>query len=149
MLKKKKQQLHSTSSMRFSAKNVWRLSVIYQLTVLVRVRVRVRVGFPGDSVIKNRPANAEDLRSIPGSGRSPGEGNGNPLQSSCLGNPMDRGAWQATAHGVGTSRTWLSDWQQQQKLRVRREWELVTHKAHSSATVDELGVSIYKTGAIF
>ena len=46
------------------------------------------------------PANARDLGSIPGSGRSPGEGNGNPLQYSCLQNPMDRGAWQATVHGV-------------------------------------------------
>ena len=45
--------------------------------------------------------NAGDLGSIPGSGRSPGEGNGNPLQYSCLENPMDTGAWQATVHGVG------------------------------------------------
>ena len=46
------------------------------------------------------PANAGDMGSIPGSGRSPGEGNGNPLQCSWLGNPMDRGAWQAAVHGV-------------------------------------------------
>ena len=46
-----------------------------------------------------------DLSSIPGLGRSPGEGNGNPLQYSCLGNPMDRGAWQATIHGVAKSCT--------------------------------------------
>ena len=56
-------------------------------------------GFPGDSVVKNLTANARDTVSIPGSGRSFGEGNGNPLQYSCLGNPMDRGAWQATVHG--------------------------------------------------
>ena len=49
---------------------------------------------------KNPPANAEDKGSIPGSRRFPGEGNGNPLQYSCLGNPIDRGAWQATGHGV-------------------------------------------------
>ena len=48
----------------------------------------------------NLPANAGDLGSIPGSGRSPGEGNGHPLQYSCLENPMDRGAWQATVHEV-------------------------------------------------
>ena len=48
------------------------------------------------------PANAGDVDSIPGSGRPPGEGNGNPLQSSCLGNPMDRGAWQETVHGGHT-----------------------------------------------
>ena len=61
-------------------------------------------GFPGGSVVQNRPANAGDARDkglIPGSGRSPGEGRGNPLQCSCLGNPMDRGAWRATVQGVG------------------------------------------------
>ena len=50
--------------------------------------------------LRNPPPNAGDVGSIPGSGRSPGEGNGNPLQYSCLGNPMDRGAWQAIVHGV-------------------------------------------------
>ena len=62
-------------------------------------------------VVKNPPANirdARDLASIPGWGRSPGGGNGNPLQYSCLGNPMDRGAWWATVHGVGKNWTWLS-----------------------------------------
>jgi len=49
---------------------------------------------------KNPPANAEDVGSVPGSWRSPGEGNGNPLQYSCLGNPMDRGTWLAPVHGV-------------------------------------------------
>ena len=58
------------------------------------------VSFPGDSVVKNPPANAGDAGSIPGSGRSPGEGNETPLQYSCLGNPKDRGVWQATVHGV-------------------------------------------------
>ena len=51
-------------------------------------------------MIKNLPANAEDVGSIPASGRSPGEGNSYPLQYSCLGNPMDRGAWRATVHEV-------------------------------------------------
>ena len=55
------------------------------------------VGFPGDSVVKNLPSRA-DVSLIPGLGRSPGEENGNPLQYSCLGNPMDRGVWQATVH---------------------------------------------------
>jgi len=50
-------------------------------------------------VVKNPPANARAAGLIPGLGRSPGEGNGNPLQYSCLGNPMDRGAWWATVHG--------------------------------------------------
>ena len=56
-------------------------------------------GFPGDSVVKNLPVNAGQLGSIPGSGRPPGGGNGHPLQSSCLQNPMDRGAWWATVQG--------------------------------------------------
>ena len=61
-------------------------------------------------VVKNLPANAEDIRdagSIPGLGRSPGGGHGNPLQYSCLRNPMDRGAWWATVHGAEKNRTWL------------------------------------------
>ena len=56
-------------------------------------------------VVKNPPANTGDVGLIPGSRRSPGEGNGNPLQYSCLENPVDRGAWQATAHGVAKSWT--------------------------------------------
>ena len=55
-------------------------------------------GFPHSSVGKESACNAGDPGSIPGSGRSPGEGNGNPLQYSCLENPIDRGAWQATVH---------------------------------------------------
>ena len=51
-------------------------------------------------MVKKPPVNAGDKDLISGSGRSPGEGNGNPLEYSCLGNPMDRGAWWATAHGV-------------------------------------------------
>ena len=58
---------------------------------------------------QNPPANAGDMGSIPGSGRSPGEGNGNPLQYSCLGNSRDTGAWQATVHGVAKSQTQLND----------------------------------------
>ena len=58
------------------------------------------MGFPRSSVGKETACSAGDLGSIPGSGRSPGEGNGNPLQYSCLENPMDKGVWQATAHGV-------------------------------------------------
>ena len=60
------------------------------------------------SELKASACNAGDLGSIPGSGRSPGEGNGNPLQYSCLENPMDEGAWWATVHGVEKSRTQLS-----------------------------------------
>ena len=63
------------------------------------------MGFPGGSDGEESTYNAGDLRSVPGSGRSPGEGNGNPLQYSCLKNPTDRGAWWATVHGVAKSQT--------------------------------------------
>ena len=59
------------------------------------------MGFSDGSVVRNLPAKARDAGSIPESGRSPGGVNGNPLQSSCLENPMHRGAWQATTHEVG------------------------------------------------
>ena len=65
--------------------------------------------FPGDSVVKDPPANTGGSGSIPGSGRSPGEGNGNSLRYSCLENPVDREAWCATVHGVTKSWTELSD----------------------------------------
>ena len=61
--------------------------------------------FPGGSMVKNRPANAGDAGLIPGSRRVPGEENGNPLQYSCLGNPMDRGTWRVTVHGVAERQT--------------------------------------------
>ena len=54
----------------------------------------------GGSVVKSLPASVEDMGSISGLGKFPGEGNSNPLQYSCLGNPMDRGAWQVTVHGI-------------------------------------------------
>ena len=72
-------------------------------------------GFPGGSEVKVSACNAGDLGSITGSGRSAGEGNGNLLQYSCLENPMDRGAWWATVHGVTKSRTRLSDFTHNQK----------------------------------
>ena len=68
--------------------------------------------FPGGSDGKTSAYNAGDPGSIPGSGRSPGEGNGNPLQYSCLENPMDGGARQATVLGVAKNRTRLSDFTQ-------------------------------------
>ena len=65
--------------------------------------------FSGGTVVKNLPANAGDSGLIPGSGRSPGVGNGNPFQYSCLEKFMDRGAWRATVHGVAKSWTRLSN----------------------------------------
>ena len=79
------------------------------------------LGFPGGSVIKNPPADAGDSDLIPGSVRSPGEGNDNPLQCSCLGNLMDRGAWWAVVHGVAKE----SATQQQQQHICSTVVELV------------------------
>ena len=77
---------------------VWESWLVLVLPFIVR-------GFPGGSEVKASACNAGDLGSISGLGRSPGEGNGNPLQYSCLENPMDRGAWWAAVHGVAKSRT--------------------------------------------
>ena len=60
----------------------------------------IRTGFPGGSAVKNQPANAGDVGSVLGLGRSLGGGNGHPLQYSGLENPMDRGTWRAAVHGV-------------------------------------------------
>ena len=69
------------------------------------------MGFTGGSVVKNPPTNARNLGDtglVPGLGRSPGGGNGNPLQYSCLENSMDRGSWQTRVHAVAKSQTRLS-----------------------------------------
>ena len=66
-------------------------------------------GFPGGSDGEESACKAGNAGSVPGSGRSPGEGNGNPLQYSCLEHPMDRGAWQATVHEVAKSWTRQGD----------------------------------------
>ena len=73
-----------------------------------RTSLKPLANYSCGSVVKNLPANAEDTReasSVPGSGRSPGGGNGNLLQFSCLENPTDRGTWGATFHGVAKSQT--------------------------------------------
>ena len=72
-------------------------------------QLNVPARFSGGSDSKASVYTVGDLGSIPGSGRSAGEGNGNPLQYYCLENPMDRGVWQVTVHGVAKSRTCLSD----------------------------------------
>ena len=85
------------------------------------------MGFPHSSVSKESACNAGDLGSIPGSGRSPGEGNGNSLQYSHLKNPMDRGAWQATDHGIARvgydlatkpQPPWRTVWSVLKKLKI-------------------------------
>ena len=67
---------------------------------VTKIQSSIIGGLPGGSVVKNPPANSGDMGLVPGSGRSPGERNGHPFQYSCLGNPMDRGAWWAIVHGV-------------------------------------------------
>ena len=79
-------------------------------------------GFPRGSLVKNPPANAGDTSSIPGLGRSPGEGNGYPAQLSCLGNPMDRGAWWAAVHEVKKVRHNLATKQE----GSRHSWSLMS-----------------------
>ena len=77
------------------------------------------MGFPGGSDSKESALNAGNLGSLPALGRSPGEGIGNPLQYSCLGNPMGRGAWKATVHGVAKE-LGTTDQLKQQQARLPR-----------------------------
>ena len=86
------------------------------------IAITLFLGFPGGSEVKVSASNAGDLGSIPGSGRSPGEGNGNPLQYSCLENPMDRKAWQAKVHGVAKSQTQLSNFTFRQSFYYQRDF---------------------------
>ena len=72
--------------------------------LIIKWEISTYKGFLGGSVVKNLPANSGDTGSILGLARFPGEGDGNPLQDSCLEDPMNRGAWQTTAHGVANSR---------------------------------------------
>ena len=86
-----KNNVAETKWMSFSVDKIW----------FIHVKTQVRsICFPGGSVVKNPPANAGDTDSIPGSGRSSGEGNGNPLQCSCLGNPMDKRTLQFQSMGL-------------------------------------------------
>ena len=98
----------------------------------IAVIFSVIVVFPIVSVIKSPPANARDVGLIPGLGRSPREGNGNPLQYSCLENPMDRGAWWATIHRVTKSWTWMST------IRIINLWNgKMTCQSHLSFTKND------------
>ena len=87
-------------SSEYSGLMFFRIDWFHLLTVQDKCIFLFILDFPRGSEVKVSACNAEDLGSIPGSGRSPGEGNGNPLQYSCLENPMDRGAWWATVQRV-------------------------------------------------
>ena len=80
----------------------------YTLLVIIKWRTNENLGLPWWLSGKEPSCNAGDMGSIPKSGRSPGEGSGNPLQYSCLGSPMNRGAWRATVHGVSKESSMLS-----------------------------------------
>ena len=105
--------VHLQHRMRVSGKNCTRGTgkLLYVTIYLDFMHIYIHIhthtwGFPGGSVVKNLPANAGDLGktgSIPASGRSPRGENGNPLQHSCLENPMDRGAWWPRVHGISKS----------------------------------------------
>ena len=77
----------------------WAPKSLQMVTAAMKLKDAYSLGFPGGAEVKASACNVGDLGPIPGSGRSPGEGNGNPLQHSCLENPMDGGAWWATVHG--------------------------------------------------
>jgi len=82
---------------------IWQGTCTHNAEDDICIHLNVHASFPGGSLLKNPPASAGDGRDvglIPGSGRSPGEGNGNPLQYLCLRNPMDREAWRATVCGI-------------------------------------------------
>ena len=87
----------------------WFSSFVCEKELLLSCEIYHLKGFPGDSGSKDSACNTGDPGFIPGSGRSPGEGNGYLLQYPCLENPMDRGAWQITVHGVAKNWTRLSD----------------------------------------
>ena len=96
---------------------------VLQCLAFFMVQLSHPLGFPGGSEVKAPASNEGDLGLIPGSGRSPGEGNGNPLQYSCLKNPMDRGAWGATVHGVAKSQTRLSDFTSLHLTSIHNYWK--------------------------
>ena len=96
-------------------------------------------GFPGGSEVKASACNAGDLGSISGSGRSPGEGNGNPLQYYCLENPMDGGAWWATVHRVTKSQTQLSDF-----TFTFKQYTINTVKRHLTKKILTINVKLTK-----
>ena len=106
-------KLHDADSIFFLAFTFWSLYHLLDLCILLSLSPlplgicsynNLQKGFSVGSDSNEHACNSGDPGSIPGSGRSPGKANGNPFQYSCQGNPMDRGAWQATVHGVGKSR---------------------------------------------
>ena len=111
--------------------------------------LKSRVGFPGASMVKNLPAKAGDVGSIPRLGRSPGEGNGNSLQYSCLERSMDRGAWWAIVHRDAKSRTWLEQLNNSKSQGWAHEYMyMCAHMrvhAHTHAPLWESAFTLFKS----
>ena len=101
------------------------------------------MGFPGGSEVKASACNVGDLGSIPGSGRSPGEGNGNPLQYSCLENPMEGGAWWATIPGVTKSRTRLNNFTSLHFIPITRGFPRSSVGKESACNAGDLGLILH------
>ena len=124
----------------------WQQATSLQNTILFIIYKRYHTkGFPGGSKGKDSACNTGDLGSIPGLGRSPGEGIGNPLQYSCLENSTDREAWQATVHVITKSRTWPH----QTLLLVKRDgarWVL-TEIGHLLIRIGSSSISAWITGS--
>ena len=95
--------------LQYTFKWFWKIILYTHTHIHTDIHIHTHTAPLISQMIKHLPANEGDPRLIPGVGRSPGKGNGNPLQYSCLGNPMVRGAWWATVHGVAKSRTQLSN----------------------------------------
>ena len=89
-------KMHSINNCYFKIRSIWRK---VSTTSISKPNIVICIGFSGGSVVRNPPGNARDMSSIPGLGRSPGEGNGNSLQDSCLGNSVDRGAGRLQSTG--------------------------------------------------
>ena len=110
------------------------LATLNWIHILERICFKKGLGFPGRSVIKNLLANAGDTGLIPGSGRSPREGNDKPIQYSCLKNPMDRGAWWATVHGA---------------TKVRHDWACsLNSKFHKTELIHTIDYSNLKNAGL-
>ena len=106
------------------------------------------MGFPSGSDGKASAHNTGGPDSMPGSRKSPGEGNGNPLQYSCLGNPMDRGTWWATVHGVSKSQTRLSDFTFTLNSFPMSRLPLCHLKRHITSLVNIHSINIYGTTSL-
>ena len=113
------------------------------------IRSWFQMGFPSGSDGKASAHNTGGPDSMPGSRKSPGEGNGNPLQYSCLGNPMDRGTWWATVHGVSKSQTRLSDFTFTLNSFPMSRLPLCHLKRHITSLVNIHSINIYGTTSLW